>query len=344
MLIASKQNVFFLLFGFSGFYLSRGFSVSPAHVIMAIAGLSGILLIFSHGQFNKRVFFLAPLLIYTLAISIFFRNVGDWLYEMIGCFVGVVLLLVDSRRLNYKKMLVLFSLVPVIDFIWLLNVFGLKIFSGWGDQYLMYEIKRSSIMYLDTNFTAILSLISLVLLHQIKLTGFYKIFFYLNLFVLFFLYSRVAIISFLFYIFFVNFSVKYWVLIGFLGLFSIVLISDDGSLGTKLDILETTSKYIEVVSYTTLLFGGGALNHMTAFEIVGSPLGGHILFVTILTNYGILGVLIYFGTLLYSMYNHGTAAYIVTLMVTSLSMLPVAFPAFFAGWVYLISYNRRERI
>ncbi len=333
-------------------YLSKVFTISPIHYCIVIAAIFFMLSLLTV-NYNKNLminktslpyFFTWGIFIfYSFMISLFNEKLTSWTMEIFGILIAYVLFIVTiklpySKKISLIKISILISTIfCLIEFLFLLSKFKLDFFYGYTNLKVMYEIKTSSILYTDTNFTAISALCTLILLNENKRIlnkSNKKILNLLLIIILIFMYSRTALISLAVYLLLKKIGImKFMILISSLIALSVLFALNevqnlDGSLMTKFDLINNTIKYISTLNITDFLFGKGAESSITAFHIIGTDLGAHLLSIVIFVNYGIIGILLYSITILVISIKYRIYNFTIPLMILSFSMLPVGFPAY----------------
>lgn len=347
-----KIIIFALILGGNA-YLSKYYFISPSHIFFLIAILSFLILIFTkfknkNFKINKKKYHIAVAIIlyssYTLFISKTNTSILEWMKENIGIIIIIIFILSDSNNISYKKTIFfsIFSLLitSTVDVIYLYNKFSNDLFLGYRNIELMYEIKKSSILYLDTNFTSlsILSLIVLLIENKgvIKNNKITWLLILLSIVYLIFLYSRASIISIIAYLILRKLSNNFLTLALLIlsltcSIFFIFFnkIHLDYSFESKLEIINNLRLYFSAIDFSDIILGGGAGYSSYAFNIIGTDTGSHLLFVTILVNYGIIGFLLYIYMAITLCINRSIRNYLLLLFILSFSMLPIAFPSIF---------------
>ncbi|EEW06176.1 hypothetical protein VMB_25860 [Vibrio mimicus VM603] len=171
------------------------------------------------------------------------------------------------------------------------------------------------------------------------------------LFSLLFLYSRAAIISCVVFYVIKYIGVRRFILY-FLPILFLVLgykaydtLFSDDSFSSKIEIIKNTSEFFAFIDLNKVIFGGGAEFAINAFQIIGSDLGAHLLFVVIAVNYGLVGLVAYCAIVLWIGSKFSIFHFYIPITIVSFSMLPIGFPSYnmALALIILLSVNNDKK-
>lgn len=218
-----------------------------------------------------------------------------------------------------------------------------------------YMFKFSSIIFNDTNEVGFMALIILTFMYSLNKVGITKIkrmYFCLFFALLFFTFSRAAILGFLvlFFIYSIRENIKITVLIPLGSLFLIVIFIfflsfstediSDVSLKSKFDIFFKTFDYLRTVDIKTFLFGIGYEKSPTVLGIYG-----HNYISLYIIEFGFVGLLLLLS-LLFSIFIecNNNKFFLIVYFITGLSYVPYFIPYFYIlmGILSGLTDNKKE--
>lgn len=218
-----------------------------------------------------------------------------------------------------------------------------------------YMFKFSSIIFNDTNEVGFMALIILTFMYSLNKVGITKIkrmYFCLFFALLFFTFSRAAILGFLvlFFIYSIRENIKITVLIPLGLLFLIVIFIfflsfstediSDVSLKSKFDIFFKTFDYLRTVDIKTFLFGIGYEKSPTVLGIYG-----HNYISLYIIEFGFVGLLLLLS-LFFSIFMecNNNKFFLIVYFITGLSYVPYFIPYFYIlmGILSGLTDNKKE--
>lgn len=331
---------------FSGLYLTKIMPISPVYVVFLI-GL--ICFVFYYAVNNNKNIHIFSVIIFFSSLMCLFQfslTTPALTLNFILTFLSPILVFGLFRNtvfsIRFFNIYVLFYfLVFLVDGIWRLYHPNLEFdqakLDAMGIGFHIY--KFNSLMYIDSNFVGLQA----VFVFSIFLwaNSFYNQ--RLNKFILLLAFtsilltiSRAAYIGVLIaiIIYYVQDSKKRIYFTSFLSVITLAFVGNiaifmkqDASFESKFMIIDRMFTYLETADILSLIFGVGVGNAKNVLDV-----GAHNLFVSLIVETGVLGMILFLTYLLYFFLkiSYGRTLLILPFMVVSMSLSTLAIPYFFS--------------
>lgn len=364
--LSVSKFIFLIYFLFSTAYLAKVTSFSPVYFIYILSIIISVFYFFKYPRFVLKtdvciVFLLA---VYMLITQLSGFKTGEFINIFISLF-SYISIRIMSKRLDLDFVLSVFLFVFKVNVI----VLGLdsmyrilnptaptieheNILKDSEDLY-FYLYKFNTLMFADSNTTALIALIFLTTLLVLKVKSidfnFSYVWFFLMVVILISTLSRAAIFAFFLFLLFYyirKFNLYITIAICFVSLFILSFlfflygdfILADGSFKSKVKIISDFFDLFFEKSNLVILFGMG-------FDKYNELLGysTHLLFLNILASTGLVGFLIYLTFFLYYSIRFSFVFFIPVLLVGLSYFLYVGSPFLFTPLAFIASITELTR-